>query len=63
MDASPLVVSRNHGNMVYVGSHSGQLVAIQLDSGCIIWRIQLPNIIESSCCVSLCGEYIITGKE
>ena len=58
------MVSRNHGNTttVYIGSHSGILLAIKLYTGRIQWRMQLPNRIESSCCISLCEQYIIIGN-
>ncbi len=49
--------------MVYVGSHSGLVLAVHLDTnGTVQWRTQLPDRVESSPCVSVCGSYIVIGK-
>jgi acyl-CoA synthetase len=47
--------------MIYIGSHSGQVLAIELTSGILKWMTQLPDRVESTACPSLCEEYIITG--
>ena len=49
--------------MVYVGSHSGLVLAVHMDTtGTVQWRTQLPDRVESSPCVSVCGSYIVIGK-
>lgn len=63
VDASPLVVQRNHQPpMVYIGSHSGLLLAIEFHSGAVVWQVQLSDRIESSACVSCSGEYVTVGE-
>ena len=55
VDASPLLVHGGSGNIVYIGSHSGLLLAI--DNGAVLWRTSLPDRIESSCCISHDNRY------
>ena len=68
VDASPLVVQQRQGSggaddrCVYVGSHSGLFLAIELCSGRKVWQTQLPDRIESSACVSLCGSLVCVGE-
>ena len=63
VDSSPLVVCSCGNDMAYVGSHSGLVLCAELRGGVIKWRTQLRGRVESSPCVSNCGEYIIIGNE
>ena len=78
VDASPLVVrhppltptpgpaslSDNSmaGYVVYIGSHSGLFIAINWVSGHTLWKVGLPDRIESSAVISECGQYVTVGK-
>ncbi|NXA22767.1 ACSF4 enzyme, partial [Ibidorhyncha struthersii] len=64
VDASPLVIIPSEevsSASVYVGSHSHAVRAIDLDSGGIKWEKKLGDRIESSACVSKCGNFIVVG--
>ncbi|XP_051894346.1 beta-alanine-activating enzyme isoform X2 [Pristis pectinata] len=64
VDASPLlVISGNDGSdvTVYIGSHSHRMQAIDVLSGEIKWERILGDRIESSACMSRCGNFIIVG--
>ncbi|NXC43575.1 ACSF4 enzyme, partial [Penelope pileata] len=64
VDASPLVIVSSKDEVsasVYVGSHSHTMQAIDLDLGEIKWEKNLGDRIESSACVSKCGNFIIVG--
>ncbi|XP_067843232.1 beta-alanine-activating enzyme isoform X2 [Heptranchias perlo] len=64
VDASPLlVISGNSGSdtTVYIGSHSHRMQAINALSGEIKWERILGGRIESSACMSRCGNFIIVG--
>ncbi|NWX99483.1 ACSF4 enzyme, partial [Nothoprocta ornata] len=64
VDASPLLVvplADEASASVYVGSHSHTVQAIDLDSGEVKWERNLGDRIESSACVSVCGNFIIVG--
>ncbi|NWR91018.1 ACSF4 enzyme, partial [Furnarius figulus] len=63
VDASPLVIipSKELSASVYVGSHSHMMQAIDLDLGEIKWEKTLGDRIESSACVSKCGNFIVVG--
>lgn len=64
VDASPLVIipSKEAASAsVYVGSHSHAMQAIDLNLGEIKWEKNLGDRIESSACVSKCGNFIIVG--
>ncbi|NXD75986.1 ACSF4 enzyme, partial [Halcyon senegalensis] len=63
VDASPLVVipSKEVSPSVYIGSHSHAMQAIDLDLGEIKWEKNLGDRIESSACVSKCGNFIVVG--
>ena len=50
-------------SLVYVGSHSGILLALSLKTGAVLWRTQLPDRLESSPCVTVCGCYIVIGND
>ncbi|NXG79267.1 ACSF4 enzyme, partial [Baryphthengus martii] len=64
VDASPLVIipsKEEESASVYVGSHSHAMQAIDLDLGEIKWEKNLGDRIESSACVSKCGNFIVVG--
>ncbi|NWW78922.1 ACSF4 enzyme, partial [Climacteris rufus] len=64
VDASPLVIIPSKEEVsasVYVGSHSHAMQAIDLDLGEIRWEKTLGDRIESSACVSKCGNFIVVG--
>ncbi|XP_058523250.1 beta-alanine-activating enzyme isoform X2 [Ochotona princeps] len=64
VDASPLVVATAAGlspATVYIGSHSCRMQAIDLHSGKVRWEQVLGDRIESSACVSKCGNFVIVG--
>lgn len=63
IDSSPLVVRSRGNDVAYVGSHSGLVLCAELRGGVIKWRTQLRGRVESSPCVSNCGEYIVFGNE
>lgn len=39
------------------------MYALVAETGALLWKTKLGDRIESSACVSLCGKYIIVGKE
>ncbi|XP_053510931.1 beta-alanine-activating enzyme isoform X2 [Artibeus jamaicensis] len=64
VDASPLVVVpavERSSATVYIGSHSHRMMAIDLYSGKVKWEQILGDRIESSACVSKCGNFIVVG--
>lgn len=64
VDASPLVVISVTDQLsasVYIGSHSHAIQAVDLYSGRVKWERYLADRIESSACMSLCGNFIIVG--
>ncbi|XP_023566900.1 acyl-CoA synthetase family member 4 isoform X3 [Octodon degus] len=64
VDASPLVVipaADNSSATVYIGSHSHRMKAVELRSGKVKWEQILGDRIESSACVSVCGNFIVVG--
>ncbi|XP_030347158.1 beta-alanine-activating enzyme isoform X3 [Strigops habroptila] len=64
VDASPLVIIPSNEEVsasVYVGSHSHAMQAIDLDLGEIKWEKNLGDRIESSACISKCGNFIVVG--
>ncbi|NXF99963.1 ACSF4 enzyme, partial [Sakesphorus luctuosus] len=64
VDASPLVIipsKEEVSSSVYVGSHSHAMQAIDLDLGEIKWEKTLGDRIESSACLSKCGNFIVVG--
>ncbi|NWU99282.1 ACSF4 enzyme, partial [Upupa epops] len=62
VDASPLVLVPSEGAAsVYIGSHSGAVQAIDLDSGEVKWERTLGDRIESSACASRCGGFVVVG--
>lgn len=64
VDASPLVVvpvTDESSASVYVGSHSHLIQAIDLYSGQVRWARDVGDRMESSACVSKCGQFIVVG--
>lgn len=61
VDSSPIAVKDDSSDYIYVGSHSGQVIAIETSSGVIKWRTQLQDRIESSPCITICGQYVVIG--
>nr|XP_056711429.1 beta-alanine-activating enzyme [Euleptes europaea] len=64
VDASPLVVIPTIDQIsasVYTGSHSHVIQAVDLYSGKVKWERCLADRVESSACVSMCGNFIIVG--
>ncbi|KAM7157633.1 beta-alanine-activating enzyme isoform 1-T1 [Molossus nigricans] len=64
VDASPLVVipaADKSSATVYIGSHSHRMMAVDLYSGKVKWEQILGDRIESSACVSKCGNFIVVG--
>ncbi|KAJ6668618.1 hypothetical protein lerEdw1_012100 [Lerista edwardsae] len=64
VDASPLLVipaADEFPASVYIGSHSHTIQAIDLYSGKVRWERNLADRIESSACVSKCGNFVIIG--
>ncbi|XP_054996483.1 beta-alanine-activating enzyme isoform X2 [Sorex araneus] len=64
IDASPLVVvpaAAPSSATVYIGSHSHRMLAVDLYSGKVKWEQVLGDRIESSACVSKCGNLIAVG--
>ena len=63
IDATPTVIESSPLSAnVYVGSHSGLFVCVDMASGDEIWREKFPDRIEASAAVSNCGHYIFVGK-
>lgn len=65
VDASPLVVisvAAEFSAAVYIGAHSHRMMAVDLYSGKVKWEQILGGRIESSACVSKCGNFIVVGK-
>ncbi|KAG7488869.1 hypothetical protein MATL_G00038990 [Megalops atlanticus] len=62
VDASPLLLLSRWGqDMVYVGSHSHRLQALELTTGELRWERVLGGRIESSAAVTRCGALIVIG--
>ena len=49
-------------DFVVIGSHAHRLAAIDAHSGDALWDIELGARIESSACMSACGNYVVVGK-
>jgi acyl-CoA synthetase len=65
VDASPLLIhddSRDPAEIVYIGSHSGKFFAICFRTGRVLWEVKLTDRIESSACLSVCGQFVIVGE-
>ena len=63
VETTPTVVETSPTSTnVFVGSHSGYFVCVGLDSGNEVWRIRLPDRIESAAAVSSCKKFIFVGE-
>ena len=64
IDASPLVVPSclNGDGVVFIGSHSFLFLSALLSNGEILWKTRLGGRVESSACLSRCGQLIVVGK-
>ena len=65
VDASPLLVrdeSHDPRETVYIGSHSGRFFAVCFETGRVLWETHLTDRIESSACLSVCGQFVTVGK-
>ncbi|KAF5277649.1 hypothetical protein FQA39_LY06142 [Lamprigera yunnana] len=58
VDSSPTVISNR---MIAIGSFSHKFSILDCTNGNVISQLNLPNSIESGCCVSICGKYVYTG--
>lgn len=47
--------------MIYIGSHSGLFLAIDVLSGNTVWQVLLTDRIMSSAALSASGKYVIVG--
>jgi hypothetical protein len=63
VDATPLVVSKKSYNFpsILIGSHSKQFICVNGLNGTLIWNFFAQDRIESSACVSKCGNFVIFG--
>ncbi|XP_077984637.1 beta-alanine-activating enzyme-like [Glandiceps talaboti] len=62
VDASPLLVLNKTGSgTVYIGSHSHKFMAISTLTGEALWVTELGDRVESSACLSRCGQYVVVG--
>ncbi|XP_029988836.1 beta-alanine-activating enzyme isoform X1 [Sphaeramia orbicularis] len=62
VDASPvLLVQDGTKTIVFIGSHSHRMQALDLDTGSVQWERVLGDRIEASAAVSHCGTVVIIG--
>lgn len=61
VDANPIIFSYENKEMVAIGSHSHDLVVIELNSGLICKSWTLPDRIESPCCYNKEDNSLIVG--
>ncbi|OCT99521.1 beta-alanine-activating enzyme [Xenopus laevis] len=63
VDASPLLVisASKDSPVIYIGSHSHRMQALDLQNGQVIWERVLGDRIESSAGVSKCGRFVLVG--
>ena len=64
VDATPLIVVTKSEDfpLIFIGSHSKQFVCINGYTGELIWKFLAQDRIESSACLSKCGNYVIFGN-
>lgn len=46
---------------IFIGSHSGKFVALDITTGSQFWCLKVPGRIESSACVSYDGQNTLFG--
>ncbi|XP_051930080.1 beta-alanine-activating enzyme isoform X1 [Hippocampus zosterae] len=65
VDASPALLVREGQDsirtVVFIGSHSHRMQALDLDSGHLLWERVLGGRVEASAGVSPCGRYMVVG--
>ncbi|XP_061680411.1 beta-alanine-activating enzyme isoform X2 [Syngnathoides biaculeatus] len=65
VDASPALLAREGDGgfrtVVFVGSHSHRMQALDLDSGRLLWERVLGGRVEASAAASACGRYLVAG--
>jgi outer membrane protein assembly factor BamB len=59
IDATPVIANAADRAVIYIGSHSGLFVAIDLLNGTLIWECRVPDRIESSAAVV--NELVVFG--
>lgn len=65
IDASPLVVVKQNSKdqiKVFIGSHSKLFLCVDALYGQVLWRFYAQDRIESSACISKCGNFIVFGN-
>jgi outer membrane protein assembly factor BamB len=64
VDATPLIVFKKSYEfpLVLIGSHSRQFICVNAVTGLLKWSFSAQDRIESSACLSKCGNYVIFGK-
>ena len=62
IDASPLVAEVNNEVTAFIGSHSGEFVAVSVARGEEIWRAKLGGRIEGSAAIHAKGSFVYVGK-
>jgi hypothetical protein len=63
VDATTLFTRSSAGDEnVFIGSHSFLFASINVNTGKANWEFQAKDRIESSACLSKCGNYVIFGK-
>ncbi|XP_062858189.1 beta-alanine-activating enzyme-like [Trichomycterus rosablanca] len=61
VDASPVLLVRSDRAIVFIGSHSHRLQALDLSTGEVLWERVLGGRLESSAAVSKCGNLVAVG--
>nr|XP_042911125.1 beta-alanine-activating enzyme isoform X2 [Parasteatoda tepidariorum] len=63
IDASPCIVHylKSDELFCYIGSHAGIFSCINITKEDMEWETVLPNRIESSACLSSCGNFVFVG--
>jgi hypothetical protein len=63
VDASPrILVTSLQQELVFIGSHSHKFLCVNGASGELKWSFEANDRIESSACVSKCGQFVVFGK-
>ena len=63
VDATPLLLETTLDEypLIFIGSHSKQFVCLNGSTGDLIWKFLAKDRIESSACLSKCGNFVIVG--
>ena len=62
VDSSPLYLRVGERELVAIGSHSGEVVLLELHTGLEVWRIDLTDRVEASPMVSWCGSCLLVAS-